>query len=161
MEEVKKQEMESLFCPYEQALELKDLGFDKRCFTTYTPKHLGNELSNPFNIDLDEFNELKSSFTLINLPNKAFVKNSECVNCVSAPLWQQAFDWFRQEHGLYSHVRESYAFDNTLEFVTQINGSYVNHGIEDKPINRFETYEEAELECLKKLIEIVKEQNVK
>ena len=71
-------------------------------------------------------------------------------------LYQQAFKWFRQEHGLYSHVRESYAFDNTLEFVAQINGSYVNHGIEDKPINRFETYEEAELECLKKLIELCK-----
>ena len=82
--------MKEQFIPYEQALELKELGFDKRCFTTYTPKHLGNELSNPFNIDLDEFNELKSSFTLIKLPNKAFVKNSECVNCVSAPLWQQA-----------------------------------------------------------------------
>ena len=69
--------MKEQFIPYEQALELKELGFDKRCFTTYTPKHLGNELSNPFNIDLDEFNELKSSFTLIKLPNKAFVKNSE------------------------------------------------------------------------------------
>ena len=55
--------MEREFVPYNLALELKDLGFDKRCFTTYTPKHLGNELSNPFNIDLDEFNELKSSFT--------------------------------------------------------------------------------------------------
>ena len=76
---------------------------------------------------------------------------------IKAPTYSQAFRWFRQEHGLYSHVRESYAFDNTLEFVTQINGSYVNHGIEDKPINRFETYEEAELECLKKLIEIAKE----
>ena len=70
-----------------------------------------------------------------------------------------AFRWFREKYKLYSHVRESYSFDNTLEFVTQINGSYVNHGIVDKPINRFETYEEAELECLKKLIEIANGNN--
>jgi hypothetical protein len=74
---------------------------------------------------------------------------------LKAPLFQQAFRWFREKHGLYSHVRESYSFDNTLEFVSQINGSYVNHGISDKPINRFDTYEEAELACLTKLIEIV------
>lgn len=71
------------------------------------------------------------------------------------PTFSQAFRWFRENHILYSHVRESYSFDNTLEFVSQINDSYVNHGIVDKPINRFETYEEAELACLDKLIEII------
>jgi hypothetical protein len=76
---------------------------------------------------------------------------------LDVPLYQQAFRWFREKYKLYSHVRESISFDNTLEFVTQINGTYVNHGIFDKPVNRFETYEEAELECLKKLIEIAKE----
>ena len=156
MEEVKKQEMESLFCPYEQALELKDLGFDKRCFTTYTPKHLGNELSNPFNIDLDEFNELKSSFTLINLPNKAFVKNSECVNCVSAPLWQQAFRFFREKYMLSGEI---YIFKNIWNFDIEDISNSIQLYTSD--IMCYNSYEEAELECLVKLIEIAKEQNVK
>ena len=147
--------MKEQFIPYEQALELKELGFDKRCFTTYTPKHLGNELSNPFNIDLDEFNELKSSFTLIKLPNKAFVKNSECVNCVSAPLWQQAFDWFRDKYNLVSEIFHNpeyewknwkYRFYWTTE---RLRLSNISDG-------HYETYEEARLECLKKLIEIIK-----
>jgi len=118
--------MTNEFIPYEQALALKELGFDEECLSYYFNKQL------------------------------SFGSRTSYGEVVEAPLYQQAFRWFREKYKLYSHVRESYAFDNTLGFVTQINGSYVNHGIEDKSINRFETYEEAELECLKKLIEIVK-----
>ena len=123
--------MEKEFVPYEQALALKELGFDEPCFGFYYPN--------------GKFIQIHT----IGFPN-------DKKNCILAPLYQQAFRWFREKYKLYSHVRESYSFDNTLEFVTQINGSYVNHGIVDKPVNRFETHEEAELECLKKLIEIVK-----
>ena len=128
--------MKKEFIPYEQALALKELGFDEPCFKGYTE-------------------EYKTLISFANTHTNTSVKNTLPTKPFTAPTYSAAFRWFRQEHGLYSHVRESYAFDNTLEFVTQINGSYVNHGIEDKPINRFETYEEAELECLKKLIEIV------
>jgi hypothetical protein len=123
--------MEKEFILYEQALALKELGFDEPCFGFYYPN--------------GKFIQIHT----IGFPN-------DKKNCILAPLYQQAFRWFREKYKLYSHVRESYSFDNTLEFVTQINGSYVNHGIVDKPVNRFETHEEAELECLKKLIEIVK-----
>ncbi len=126
--------MEKEFILYEQALALKELGFDEPCIAFY-------EKSKRLSIGFNWLNEGG--------------KNSNLQEC-TAPLYQQVFRWFREKYSLYSHVRESLAFDNTLEFVTQINGSYVNHGIEDKPINRFETYEEAELECLKKLIEICK-----
>jgi hypothetical protein len=125
--------MEKEFIPYEQALALKELGFDEYCIAT---------------IDQIEYVHVKKT--------KSLPRGSMMYDTIDCPLYQQAFRWFREKYGLYSHVRESLAFDNTLEFVTQINGSYVNHGIEDKPINRFETYEEAELECLKKLIEICK-----
>lgn len=121
--------MEKEFIPYEQALALKELGFNEPRFFNYYKKVDGKLVQSTQN---------DYSFR------------------AGVPLYQQAFRWFREKHGLYSHVRESYSFDNTLEFVSQINGSYVNHGIADKPVNRFDTYEEAELECLKKLIEIVK-----
>ena len=126
--------MNKEFTPYEQALALKELGFDEKCGACYYKK-FDNEIG---------YHKVYRDFNFVQLT-------------VSAPTFSQAFRWFREKHGLYSHVRESYSFDNTLEFVSQINGSYVNHGIADKPVNRFDTYEEAELECLKKLIEIVKE----
>ena len=130
----KKQGIESLFCPYKLALEIKELGFYEPCFGWY------------------QSSRLKIEAHPLNFGDQTYMRNEDCF----APTFSQAFKFFRDEYSLYSHVRESFAFDNTLEFVAQINGSYVNHGIADKPINRFETYEEAELECLNKLIEIVK-----
>jgi hypothetical protein len=133
--------MEKEFIPYEQALALKELGFNEHCLAFYG----GDGDSKVY------YNSLRNGSGDY-VPYKA----SERHKWFGAPLYQQAFRWFREKYKLYSHVRESYSFDNTLEFVTQINGSYVNHGIFDKPVNRFETHEEAELACLIKLIEIVK-----
>ena len=62
----------------------------------------------------------------------------------------------REKHEIYVTPRESYAFDQTLEFVCSVNNIFVNHVNNDEPVNRFKTYEEARLECLKKLIEITK-----
>ena len=146
------------FSPYEQALDLKELGFDEPCllqiqYTSGSDIYSGKKFKNSIwlcNGEPAEINDKKIKYK--------FPKHSEQgYGTLQIPTFSQAFRWFREKYGLYSHVRESYAFDNTLEFVTQINGSYVNHGIEDKPFNRFESYEEAELKCLKKLIEIVKE----
>ena len=138
--------MEKEFIPYEQALALKELGFDEPCLTQSKHKKLCSNKEQPGGCQLHNLHCAYPDCTI-----------DKTVESIPLPLYQQVFRWFREKYGLYSHVRESLAFDKTLEFVTQINGSYVNHGIEDKPINRFETYEEAELECLKKLIEIVKE----
>jgi hypothetical protein len=125
--------MEKEFIPYEQALALKELGFDEYCFGLYG----------------------KSEGTLFKVISEKF-DDVDDLHFIKAPLWQQAFRWFKEKYDLHSHIRESLSFDKILEFVSQINGSYVTHNHFDKPINRFETYEEAKMECLKKLIEIVK-----
>lgn len=63
---------------------------------------------------------------------------------VSAPLYQQSFRWFREKY-------------DYIGFIYQPNETgYWAYSLEDKA--KYDTYEEAELECLKKLIEIVKEQ---
>jgi len=60
---------------------------------------------------------------------------------MSTPLYQQAFRWFREKHNLHCNIDPwgycIFDFDGTEK-------------------TGFETYKEAELECLKKLIEIVK-----
>ena len=68
-------------------------------------------------------------------------------------LWQQAFRWFREKYRQHSYITEGLIYS----FV--INGK----NYEDYPNyedNWFKTYEEAELACLKKLIEIVKEKQL-
>ena len=72
---------------------------------------------------------------------------------MSAILYQQAFRWFRDRHGLYADLFID--DDQTFGFCVS---SFAEEGRcrLDKPIKRqFSTYEESELECIKFLIEIV------
>ena len=123
--------MKKEFVPYELAVKLKALGFDESCFGCY-----------------DE----KCVFGLTVMSIKQYYTNSkeDTWNC-AAPLYQQAFRWFREKYDLYSFVfkfDEGFGYETYKEGVTQTNES-------------FDTYEEAELACLNKLIEIVEQQNQK
>ena len=108
------------FVPYEQALALKELGFDEPCLMYYD-----------------------YSWTLV---------ESGVYEC-KALLYQQAFRWFREKYGLPSHIATYWQHDWN-------NYSYQYYFVQDKVewngIEHYKTYEEAELECLKKLIEITK-----
>jgi hypothetical protein len=64
----------------------------------------------------------------------------------SAPTYSQAFRWFREKYGYLSFID----MDNYSYYRFNI---YKGSSISEAP---FETYEEAEFACLKKLIEIVK-----
>jgi hypothetical protein len=132
--------MNKEFIPYEQALELKDLGFNEKCLTSYNPK---KELVGVFDTALQN-DDVKVE--------DCFVFNSKIhTTFVAAPLYQQAFRWFREKYELVSWV--SLGSQNSREYIFGILtdstfiGSYNTN---------FSTYEEAELACLKKLIEIVK-----
>ena len=66
---------------------------------------------------------------------------------ILAPTYSQAFRWFREKYGLLSFIdMDVYSF---YRFTI-----YEGKGMSVAP---HRTYEESELECLKKLIEIVKE----
>ena len=125
--------MENEFVPYKQSLELKELGFDDNCFCIYNRemKIRFNNLHNP--IDRDKNAKLTSN-------NGRY----------PAPLYQQAFRWFRENYDLSGLIEIG-----THEFSYQIfkNG---NRQLGIEPIKYNGNYEEAEFECLKKLIEIVK-----
>ena len=66
------------------------------------------------------------------------------------------FDWFREKHNISGEIyifKRFWNFD-IEDFKNDIQLFTTNEIV-------FKTYEEARLECLKKLIEIAKEQNVK
>ena len=131
MEKVKKQGMESFFCPYELALELKELGFDEISLFYYDAAYEGNPLSH-------------CPHLLLNSQLEGFENEP-----ISAPLWQQAFRFFREKKSLCSWVYQSnsglYHY-SILKDDRYLSSSYNNET----------TYKEAELACLKKLIEIIK-----
>ncbi len=107
------------FVPYEQALALKELGFDE---STYTWRQHGNGISGDVEGKRDYYNRKGDVYTAL-------------------PLYQQAFRWFREKYNL----REQY-------------GVFPHHTIMINYLIEGGREEEAELECLKKLIEIVKQQ---
>ena len=84
-----------------------------------------------------------------NILNEAYggwMKNSN-TKYVMAPTWEQTFKWFRIKYGLTSWIYNS---DKDKFFYTILeDGRFV------KGHNSYSTYEEAELACLIKLIEIV------
>jgi hypothetical protein len=120
--------MNKEFIPYEQALELKELGFDESCFGKYDVYGVFDHKLFYHNHDVE----------------------TEYVGC-TAPLYQQAFRWFRYKYNLIGLVEGGY--DNGKNIFTYVIWNDFKDSIVD---DYYQTYEEAELECLKKLIEIVK-----
>lgn len=74
---------------------------------------------------------------------------------LQTPLFQQAFRWFRENYEIYYIIEGSKKF-GFQHFIYDDKGSY-----EIKSEETFKNYEEAELACLTKLIEIVEQQNQK
>ena len=112
--------MNKEFIPYEQALELKELGYDIDSVSGY---------SYP---DSDKL-------------------------LTQAILYQQAFRWFREKYNMLSTVYSN-ASGFLYEWSDTIGGTHRGWSECEGPNNGgvWDTYEEAELACLKNLIEIVK-----
>ena len=117
-----KTNMNKEFVKYEQALALKELGFDEPCFGWYNPQ------VNYKKVTTDKY--------------WAFHLTGEWENFKPAPLYQQAFRWFREKYNLH------YVIVKAESWFYTINGCNTQEG--------FNTYEEAEQSCINKLIEIVK-----
>ena len=123
--------MQKEFVEYELALKMKELGFDEPCFGYYN---------------------MKKKFNMGDYTTKHW--KSTCL----APLYQSAFKWFREKYKLQHHIWSGkinsifYGYDilNIEEQEFVVNNSDIGGGDCD-----YYTYEEAELVCLEKLLEIV------
>jgi len=126
--------MNKEFIPYEIALGLKELGFDEPCLASW----------NFYTKELN-YNSQPSIFT------------SEDV--IQLPLYQQAFRWFREKYNLQVYIdfyhKDSYFYKIKSQVGKEISNTTEDVILQGTPVFP-RTYEEAELACLKKLIEIVK-----
>ena len=143
--------MKKEFVPYEQALELKALGFDGDCFAIWSG-------FDEINFSTTDKARLYSSEFRINDPQSAtFYTNdfNSLSRRVSAPTFSQAFRWFREEYKIECYVNSYWNENDSSKRTYYANYNY-GSDIFYTISKEFETHEEAELECLKKLIEIVK-----
>ena len=143
--------MNKEFIPYEQALELKELGFNESCFGRFYTK----PKCKMFGID-----EKGRTYPIKNTPKKLYTIGEHCVlnedNVITAPTFSQAFRWFREENKLHAVVDINIS-DEWYFSIFNLN-SKRNAEVEVLTKDEYyNTYEESELACLNKLIEIVKQ----
>jgi hypothetical protein len=125
--------MNKEFIPYEQALALKELGFDEKCFSCF----------------IYEVPKLKWELNFI-------ISNNKRIGIIAAPTFSQAFRWFRKNYELDSEIymNHEYGVKFYTYLVLKLEKSIVSH--KSGHAVKQNTYEKAELDCLKKLIELVK-----
>lgn len=140
--------MEKEFVPYGIALALKELGFDEPCFSIY--KTNGELIFTEFY----EYNKLQE------FSEKTHIGSDWLSLSCYAPLYQQAFNWFREKHNLHTWI--------TSKTIDEVNVVFIPHGrtipdtikkglvVDIIPYITCKKEDKAKLECLKKLIEIVK-----
>jgi len=138
--------MEKEFVPYELAVKLKELGFDEPCLGFYN--HQG-QLILMAQEDESSIEMYKNSYVEMGMQ-------------YAAPLFQQVFRWFRKKYS-WQHSIDATSDQHSFElgYNYWIWNNKTGEEYHTMPKNRptgdweYETHEEAELECLEKLIEII------
>ena len=130
--------MEKEFVSYEIALALKKVGFDEPCFGFYKSDKL--EFQDFFSQNKKRTNSWYTS-----------------LNGCTAPTFSQVFKFFREKYGLEGFVTPLFRAKLNISFEERKYDANIVNGTERFYKKGFATHKEAELECLKKLIEIVKD----
>ncbi len=128
--------MEKEFVPCEESLALKELGFDEECLGLF-----------------------HKDTTWYQTPCKSHEHFNGQI--CSAPLWQQAFRWFREKHDIQCYVdhwcRDAKIREYHYSIEYSKNGArHATSSVAEQQYNML-NYDEAQLACLRKLIEIAKE----
>ena len=128
--------MEKEFVSYEQAVALKELGFNEICMG-YFDVRLEHQIGN------FDFTEIKGYH--------------ESVAALS-PLKQQVFRWFREKklHNTFPSIILTRNWATLYRIVEWHPG---NDSTSISTSDYYDTYEEAENACIDKLIELVKQQD--
>ena len=137
--------MKREFLTYEQSIDMRAIGFNEPCLAYY-------DKDGDFLGDISVNEDTDNLYT-----NADFVMYQDFkVADVSAPTFSQAFRFFREKHNLHSCVAPAYQdeISKVIVYWFWIQGF---DSFEDEDIN-YKTPEEAELNCLLKLIEIVKDE---
>ena len=130
--------MKEQFIGYEQSLKLKELGFDEPCFGVF----YGSD-------DLKLFNDCRWEERT---NSKFLIFFEDRVEFCTAITWQQVFDWFRENYGYDISIKKFTPSEYSF-VIEQLFREDNNYYFIDFP---FSSHQEAQTECLNKLIEVVK-----
>ena len=127
--------IETLFVPYQLAVKLKELGFDEPC------------LSHRYSDRVDDFHFLPKP-----LNNSQLIKENRGW---ATPTFSQSFRWFREKYNILATIYSN-ASGYLYEWHDAVGGTHRGWSEYEGPTDGgvWDTYEEAELACLTKLIKI-------
>lgn len=131
---------EQEFISYEQALSLRDIGFDEPCLGYFDTEGL--------KVSYDRYQNPENRNSLF--PEPDTTNNPK----VSAPLYQQTFQWFREKHGYNCFV-----VSNDVGKFYYYRENLHNRKDDSEPelTPKFDTYYEAQIACVDKLIQLISE----
>lgn len=134
--------MKKYFITYKQALDLQKLGFDEPCIKEFHNEVLCDNRTDGENTNSDLF-ELYGE------------------GAIAAPLKSQVFEWFRDIHNIQAYIysttvrgnKQGKKFSDYCWNINCIDTGFINTDARDM---ENVGYEQAETDCIDKLIEIIK-----
>jgi hypothetical protein len=130
--------MEKEFVDYSIALALKELGFDEPCLGLFS-------IIEHDDIEIGDF-----------YFGPSYATRATEGRSILAPTFSQAFRWFREKYHIHGEPFYKGGLTKQTSWYDYKIYSTIDW-IDNNPKEQWKIYEEAELECLKKLISIVKE----
>jgi len=142
--------MEKEFVTYEQAIKLKELGFKEICFAYFR-----KDLNGKFICSIDGMVNINDKQKFMTSDENGLINHEARVSYISAPLKQQVFRWFRNNHKLQAEIL--WRGDMSCFCYKTGNFKYSSHSFSK---DDYKTYEEAESACIDKLIELIENKNI-
>ena len=131
--------MNNEFVSYEIALKLKELGFDEPCFTYY------------YNIS----GNIRTGIE-VHIHNAWTYAGTKKLATTLAPLYQQVFKWLRNKYDIDFSINTIYSKYN--ENTSKKYSGVIDNKTVFTNVGFYDTYEEAQKECILNLISIIKNQ---
>jgi hypothetical protein len=128
--------IKDLFVPYEQSLQLKELGFDEPCFGIWIGRG--------------------SKYDVMYVAKQEDAWMAEQNDGILAPIFAQAFEFLLEKYNLYAVIIPTVTMHWTFKTMTIANGMIDIPPYKNVDGNDYNSSKETELASLEKLIEIVK-----
>jgi hypothetical protein len=138
--------LKDIFVPYAESMELKQLGFEEECLGAWgewgfmTPNDVSSLSDYIIQEDLDE---------------RWIEEDNVCL----APTYSQAFRWFRENYNLFHEINVDKTMEPKFAYtIIEYESAQFVEGFKEDTLSEhlYYNHEEAELACVRKLIEIVK-----